>query len=270
MGYRKFLGLVVVAAGISGAALYVKTLQAEPQAVNAAGQVPQAGPVASELKLSADALKALPSKEEQYSYAMGFDLGGSMKSLPTKIDEEQFVSGLKSALSGDKGLLSNEEVQGLKMEFIKKAQADKMASMKAEGEKNLKIGKDYLAANKTKEGVVETASGLQYKVITAGTGAKPAATDTVKVHYRGTTLDGTEFDSSYKRNAPAQFALNQVIPGWTEGLQLMPVGSKYEFTIPSPLAYGDRGHGPQIPPSSTLKFEVELLEIVPKAGDQAK
>ena len=122
-------------------------------------------------------------------------------------------------------------------------------------------GEAFLAENKKKEGVMTTASGLQYKILKEGTGEKPKATDTVKVHYRGTTLDGKEFDSSYKRNEPATFPLNGVIKGWTEGLQLMKAGSKFEFVIPSELAYGKPGHPPSIPPDATLIFEVELLDI---------
>jgi FKBP-type peptidyl-prolyl cis-trans isomerase len=128
--------------------------------------------------------------------------------------------------------------------------------------KSKKEGEDFLAANKSKEGVKTTASGLQYKVLKEGKGPKPKSTDTVKVHYRGTLLDGTEFDSSYKRGEPVEFPLDQVIKGWTEGLQLMPAGSKYQFWIPANLAYGEPGNR-GIPPNSTLIFEVELLEIVP-------
>src|SRR3546814_376928 len=137
----------------------------------------------------------------------------------------------------------------------------------AKARKNSAEGEEFLATNKTKPGVKTTASGLQYQVLRAGNGAKPQATDTVRVHYLGTLLDGTKFDSSYDRNEPAQFALNQVIPGWTEGVALMPVGSKYKFWIPGNLGYGERGAGP-IGPNSTLVFEVELLDIVAPAAAQ--
>jgi FKBP-type peptidyl-prolyl cis-trans isomerase FkpA/FKBP-type peptidyl-prolyl cis-trans isomerase FklB len=146
--------------------------------------------------------------------------------------------------------------------FGQKLQAKREAEMQAAAQKNREEGEAFLAANKGKPGVETTASGLQYKVETAGNGPRPASTDTVKVHYTGTLLDGTKFDSSVDRGQPAQFALNAVIPGWTEALQLMPVGSKYTLWIPSDLAYGDRGTPGPIGPNATLKFEVELLEIV--------
>jgi FKBP-type peptidyl-prolyl cis-trans isomerase len=140
-------------------------------------------------------------------------------------------------------------------------QAKQQERNAALGAKAAKEGEAYLAANAAKEGVVTLPSGLQYKVLTAGTGKKPAATDTVVVHYRGTLTDGTEFDSSYKRNQPAKFKVNQVIPGWTEALQLMPVGSKWQLVIPAKLAYGERGAGGAIPPNSVLVFEVDLQGI---------
>ena len=139
--------------------------------------------------------------------------------------------------------------------------AKQQETMKTSGEKNQKDGEAFLAANKNKEGVISLPNGMQYKVITMGTGKKPKATDTVTVHYQGTLIDGKEFDSSFKRGEPATFPLNQVIKGWTEGLQLMPVGSKFQFFIPSELGYGDRGAGQLIQPNSTLIFEVELLSV---------
>lgn len=141
--------------------------------------------------------------------------------------------------------------------YFVEAQAREAAAAKEESEK-------FLAENKTKEGVITTESGLQYQVITEGTGAKPTAEDRVKVHYTGTLLDGTKFDSSVDRGEPAEFGVSQVIPGWTEGLQIMPAGSKYIFWIPSELAYGERGAGQDIKPNSVLKFEVELLEVIKK------
>jgi FKBP-type peptidyl-prolyl cis-trans isomerase len=156
--------------------------------------------------------------------------------------------------------MTTEEAAQIRKEYIEKRQAKQAAETAVAGESNLVVGQKFLAENATKEGVQTTASGLQYKVITMGDGAKPVATDTVKVHYRGTLLDGTEFDSSYARNEPISFGLNRVIAGWTEGVQLMPVGSKFMFYIAPDLAYGADGGGP-IPPNSTLTFEVELLDI---------
>jgi FKBP-type peptidyl-prolyl cis-trans isomerase len=147
-------------------------------------------------------------------------------------------------------------------------QQKEMARRAEQGAKNLAEGEAFLAANKGKPGVRTTESGLQYQVLRAGSGARPSAADTVKVHYRGTLLDGKEFDSSYARGEPATFPLAGVIPGWTEGVQLMPVGSKYVFWIPAALAYGQNGAGAEIPPNATLKFEVELLEIVSSAATE--
>jgi len=173
------------------------------------------------------------------------------------------VKGMEAALSGAEPAISQEEAMQVQQAFQQKMQAKREADMQAAATKNKADGEAFLAANKSKDGVKTTESGLQYVVVTEGTGAKPAVTDTVKVHYTGTLLDGTKFDSSVDRGQPAQFALNAVIPGWTEALQLMPVGSKYTLWIPSELAYGDRAMpGSPIGPNSTLKFEVELLEIV--------
>ena len=156
--------------------------------------------------------------------------------------------------------MTAEEAAAIRQEYVQKMQAAQQAESTAAGASNLAEGQKFLADNKGKEGVQTTASGLQYKVLTMGDGAKPAATDTVKVHYSGKLLDGTEFDSSYARNEPISFALNRVIPGWTEGVQLMPIGSKFVFYIAPELGYGEGGGGP-IPPNSTLVFEVELLDI---------
>jgi len=156
--------------------------------------------------------------------------------------------------------MTDEQAATIRQEYVQKRQAAQQAETAAAGGQNLAEGQKFLAENKLQEGVQTTVSGLQYKVLTMGDGAKPAATDSVKVHYRGTLLDGTEFDSSYARNEPISFALNRVIAGWTEGVQLMPIGSKYMFYIAPDLAYGESGGGP-IPPNSTLVFEVELLDI---------
>src|SRR5690606_5329496 len=169
---------------------------------------------------------------------------------------------IRSTLAGEEPAMSQEEMMAVQQAFAQRLQTKRAAEMQAAAEANKAEGEAFLAANKGKPGVSATDSGLQYQVIEAGDGPKPAATDTVKVHYTGTLLDGTKFDSSVDRGEPAQFALNAVIPGWTEALQLMPVGAKYKLWIPSELGYGDRGTPGPIGPNQTLVFDVELIEIV--------
>jgi len=204
----------------------------------------------------------LKTEKDKISYMVGMQIGGSLTQIKDEIDVAVVIQALQSALKGEESKLSQEEAMALQQSFAQKLQAKREAEMQVAATKNKAEGEAFLAKNKSEAGVMSTASGLQYKVVTAGTGSKPAATDTVKVHYTGTLLDGTKFDSSVDRGEPAQFALNAVIPGWTEALQLMPVGSKYTLWIPSELAYGDRGTPGPIGPNSTLRFEVELIEIV--------
>jgi FKBP-type peptidyl-prolyl cis-trans isomerase FklB len=192
---------------------------------------------------------------------IGYDIGSNMKKQGIDVDSKVLSRGIIDALSGAKSLLTDQEVQEFTAELRAEIMAKQQARNKALAEKNKKEGEEFLAANAKKEGVKTTASGLQYKVITEGKGRQPKATDTVEVHYRGTLLNGTEFDSSYKRNQPATFVLGQVIPGWIEGLQMMKEGSKWQLFIPANLAYGERGMGGAIEPNSTLIFEVELLSI---------
>lgn len=205
---------------------------------------------------------ALDSEQAQLSYAMGMDVGTSLSQLGGDIDSDAFVEAFRTTLEKGNVRLKPEEAAKVKQAFFQKRQQQQQAKMEAAGAENKKAGEAFLAANGKKDGVKTTASGLQYEVITPAEGAKPIATDTVKVHYRGTLIDGTEFDNSIARGEPATFPLNRVIPGWTEGVQLMNVGSKYRFYVPSDLAYGPRGAGAKIGPNSTLIFEVELLEIV--------
>ncbi len=204
---------------------------------------------------------ALKTQKDKNSYAIGIDIGGSLKKQPFEVDAALVAKGLKDALSGGKTLMTDQEVKETLMALQQEIMAKQQARMKEAGEKNKKEGEAFLAENKTKEGVKALPSGLQYKVITEGKGKKPAATDTVSVHYRGTLIDGTEFDSSFKRNQPATFPVNGVIKGWTEALQLMKEGSKWQLFIPSDLAYGERGAGAVIGPNAVLIFEVELLSI---------
>lgn len=199
---------------------------------------------------------------DSVSYLIGVMTGTQftegIKQAPMKeFNFKANVAGYSAALLGEKTLLSIEEAQAYLQEYFTRISNQ-------ESDSNKQIGEKFLAENSQQPDVMQTASGLQYKVITQGNGARPLATDEVTVHYKGTTLDGKVFDSSYERGTPATFPLNQVIAGWTEGVQLMPVGSKYTFWIPSALAYGDRGAGNDIKPGSTLVFEVELLDIKAK------
>ncbi|MCX7562731.1 FKBP-type peptidyl-prolyl cis-trans isomerase [Xanthomonadaceae bacterium XH05] len=204
----------------------------------------------------------LETDRDKASYMVGMQIGGSLQQIKDEIDLPILFQAIETALKGGTPLLSQEEAGAVQQAFAERLQAKHAAEQQAAATKNKQEGEAFLASNKSKAGVKTTASGLQYQVITEGKGPKPAATDTVSVHYTGTLLDGTKFDSSVDRGQPATFALNAVIPGWTEALQLMPVGSKYTLWLPSELAYGDRGTPGPIGPNATLKFEVELLEIV--------
>lgn len=215
-----------------------------------------AGLVAANLCAVGADKSELTNPKQKASYVIGVNIGKGMKQQGVDVDVDMITKGIKDGLAGT-AALNDQEMQEAMMSLQKDLQ-NKAAEL---GVKSKKEGEDFLAGNKSKEGVKTTASGLQYKVVKDAKGPKPQATDTVKVHYRGTLLDGTEFDSSYKRGEPVEFPLDQVIKGWTEGLQLMPVGSKYQFWIPANLAYGEPGNR-GIPPNSTLIFEVELLDIV--------
>lgn len=199
---------------------------------------------------------------EKMSYALGMNVAGNITELPVKLDFAQVIAAISDVSSGKKPALELDEYHKFMQTFQQKVQEAARAAAASAAEENVKAGKAFLEENKAKEGVQVTASGLQYKVIKEGTGKKPAATDKVKVHYTGKLIDGNVFDSSVQRGEPAVFGVTQVIPGWVEGLQLMSVGSKYEFVIPSELAYGERGAGAAIPPCAVLVFEVELLDIV--------
>jgi len=212
----------------------------------------------------------LDNDHAKFSYAIGMDIGQSVKSLGDDIDQDALVAGIRDRLNGAKPRLSKEEAVKVQQAYFKKRAEKQAAARKAEGEKNKAEGEKFLAENAKREGVHVTASGLQYEVLKQGDGPKPKATDRVKVHYRGTFIDGSEFDSSYSRGQPVVFPLNGVIKGWSEGLQLMPVGSKYKLYLPASLAYGEQGAGKRIGPNKTLIFEVELLDIVkPKAAGKA-
>lgn len=201
--------------------------------------------------------KPLASQKEKSSYAVGINVGKGFKSDLIELDMESFIRGFKDAMAGAKPALSDAEFEQALLAL--REDISRKTDERAAG--NKKTGQEFLAKNKTAKGVKTTESGLQYIVEKEGAGPSPKATDTVKVHYRGTLLDGTEFDSSYKRNEPATFPVNQVIKGWTEALQKMKVGGKWKVFIPSELAYGEGGQAPVIPPSAVLVFEIELLGI---------
>ncbi|MEG1544212.1 MAG: FKBP-type peptidyl-prolyl cis-trans isomerase [Tannerellaceae bacterium] len=210
----------------------------------------------------------LKTSIDSASYAIGVSTGANfkenLKTLPGgEANTEALIAGFAQAIKGDSTQMTPQAAQAFLQTYFVEASAKEANKAKEAGEK-------FLAENKTKEGVITTESGLQYKVEKEGTGVKPTAEDKVKVHYTGTLLDGTKFDSSVDRGEPAEFGVGQVIKGWTEGLQIMPVGSKYTFWIPAELAYGERGAGQDIKPNSTLKFEVELLEIVKDSAATTK
>ncbi|MGV3772158.1 MAG: FKBP-type peptidyl-prolyl cis-trans isomerase [Verrucomicrobiales bacterium] len=242
----KHLPLLALATGI---ALAGQVHAADP-AKNSKAPAAASAPAAS----TGD--KSLSTQQQKASYSIGVNVGQRFKSEAITLDNDAFFKGFKDGVTGAKPALSPEETQQVMETFRKEVEA-KTAVV---AEKSKKSGEEFLAANKGKEGVKTLPSGLQYKVIKDGSGPLPKETDTVKVHYKGTLVDGTEFDSSIARNEPAVFPIKGVIPGWTEALQKMKVGSKWQLFIPPALAYGEEGAGP-IPPNSPLIFEVELLGI---------
>lgn len=204
---------------------------------------------------------ALEGETERLSYTIGMDIGESLAEQGMELDLDLLVEALRASYAGEETLLTQEEALAERDAFIQRRQQELESERADEAERNLEEGQAFLADNREEEGVEETESGLQYRVLEEGDGDQPAAEDQVTVHYRGKLLNGTEFDSSYDRGEPATFALNQVIPGWTEGLQLMREGARYELFIPAELAYGEQGRPGPIGPNATLIFEVELLEV---------
>ena len=205
----------------------------------------------------------LKNEQDKLSYTFGISLGESLKKQDVELNLEILYQGIQDVMNKKTPALSEEAMKTIITDFQKQKIEKREMKQKQQGENNINEGKNFLAENKKKEGVTTTASGLQYKVITKGkdTGKTPKADDTVLTHYRGTLLDGTEFDSSYKRNKPASFPVNRVIAGWTEALQLMKEGDKWELYIPSDLAYGSSGAGGVIPPDAPLIFDVELVAV---------
>ena len=223
---------------------------------------------------TAAAAPALTTRKQKFSYALGMNIGSglgqNLKKQGVEFDPAIVAQGLKDSLLGGKTRLTEDEAKAVLTEVQNQVRKEQQEKMQQLATKNKSEGEAFLTANKAKAGVVTLPSGLQYKIITAGTGPKPTTADSVVCNYRGTLIDGTEFDSSYKRGQPATFGVTQVIKGWTEALQLMPTGSKWQLFIPSDLAYGERGAGGgQIGPNATLIFEIELLSIAEKSKDDS-
>jgi len=206
-------------------------------------------------------VKELKTQKDSVSYAIGAQIGQNFKTQSVEVDPSVLAAAINDVTSGKKLLLTEEQSQAIMMAYQTQLMAKQEEKRKADGEKQKEAGQKFLAENKSKAGVQTTATGLQYKVIKMGTGPKPLATDKVKCHYKGTLIDGKQFDSSIDRGEPAVFPVTGVIPGWTEVLQLMPVGSKWQVFIPSELGYAERGAGEDIGPNATLIFEIELISI---------
>jgi FKBP-type peptidyl-prolyl cis-trans isomerase len=211
---------------------------------------------------------ALKTQKDKFSYALGMNLGANLHKQSVPVDPNVMARGLKDALAGGKTLLTEEEARAAISAVQNDMREKQQAKMQVAGDANKKEGEAFLADNKSKEGVVALPSGLQYKVLKEGNGPKPTATDSVVCNYRGTLVNGVEFDSSTKHGGPATFPVNGVIKGWTEALQLMPVGSKWQLFVPPDLAYAERGAGGDIGPNATLIFEVELVSIQNKSEEK--
>ncbi len=205
--------------------------------------------------------KEVKEEKDRISYSVGYQVGGDFKRQGVTLNPDLFVKGVQDAMSGTKPLMTQQEMNSTLVDLKKKIMTAQREEQKKSAEKNLVEGKKFLEGNARKEGVTTLPSGLQYKVIAKGTGASPKKTDSVTVHYKGTLIDGTEFDSSYKRGQPATFRVDGVIAGWTEALQKMKPGAKWLLFIPPNLAYGERGAGSRIGPNSALVFEVELISV---------
>lgn len=265
---RKTLTAAAITAAIAaGSPAFAQDKPAAAPAAKPGAAAPAAGAAAAKPAVDTKAIDAkFKSEKEKYGYMVGMDVARSIGQIKDEVDTAAVIQALQTSLKGEKTTLTDAEALAVRQEFMQKLQGKQVAKMKEEADKNQKDGDAFLAKNKDKPGVKVTASGLQYEVVKQGTGPKPKATDIVKVDYTGTKIDGTKFDSSVDRGQPATFPLNQVVPGWTEGLQLMPVGSEYKFYIPGKLAYGERGPA-QIGPNATLIFSVKLISIEPPAAE---
>jgi FKBP-type peptidyl-prolyl cis-trans isomerase FklB len=250
---------------LTAASILPNSVAQQPPAQTQPATPPKSQPGAATKRLPAKAAPfTLKTQREKASYALGMNFGTGLRKQSIDVDPAILARGLRDSLSNGKTLLTEDESRAVLTQLQSEVRKRQQEMAQQLGDANKKQGMAFLEANKTKDGVVTLPSGLQYKVLQEGTGPKPAPTDTVVCNYRGTLLDSTEFDSSYKRGQPATFPVTGVIKGWTEALQLMPVGSKWQLFIPSELAYGERGFGGQIGPNATLIFEVEVLSIQAK------
>jgi len=249
---RKTLTMGVVATALAAGSVIAAPPPAH-HAMPAAAAQPKVDQAAIDKKFKGN-------KKAEYSYMVGMDIGTRLKGIKDEIDVTVVTQALEAAINDKKTKLTQSEALAVRQQFVQKLRAKQEAKMKSEAAANQKQGEAFLAKNKKRKGVHVTASGLQYEIIKQGTGPKPKRSDTVTVDYTGTKIDGTKFDSSIDRGKPAEFPLANVIPGWTEGLQLMPVGSEYKFFVPAKLAYGEHGPG-VIGPNATLIFDVKLLKI---------
>lgn len=257
-----------IPAAVAAASLAL-TLAACTKPADDAAKKDEAKPAAEAAK-DPKAIPGLETERERVSYMVGQDIAKTLEPIKDEVDIKLIAQAIEESFAGKPPKITDEQANEIRNEFGQKLQKKRAEEAKALSEKNVKEGETFLAANGKKSGVVTTKSGLQYQVLTEGKGAKPKDTDTVRVHYKGTLLDGKTFDSSYDRKQPAEFILGQVVPGWSEGVALMPVGSKYKFWIPSKLAYGESGAAGVIGPNATLVFEVELLDIVKPEAEPAK
>jgi len=246
------------------------TATAETATTETATPTEASKPAATKATAPAEEVQAdAMSEADKLSYAFGFNFGHMLKKREVEVNLDVLTAGLNAALAGEEGKMSQQDIAKTLIGFMAQQKMKEQAKLQMEIKKNKDAGAAFLAENKSKEGVVELESGLQYKIIKAGEGKTPTAEDSVSVHYRGTLIDGKEFDSSHKRGQPATFQVGGVIKGWTEALQLMKVGAKWELYIPAEIAYGERSTG-NIPAGSTLIFEVELLDVKSKETEKTE
>ncbi len=253
---------IAMCAGVVIGAVVVRAQDTKKAAPAAKAAAPAKAKAAAPVQTKGTAAGGLTDLRQQASYGFGLGLGRQFKAQAIDLEPTLIARGIADALAGAKPLLSDEQLQVCMQEFEQQVQAKQAEAIKGLADKHKAEGEAFLAKNKALPGVKVTKSGLQYKILSAGTGATPKATETVTTHYKGTLIDGTEFDSSYKRGEPTSFPVDGVIAGWTEALQLMKVGDKWQLVIPSELAYGDQPQqGGPIPPNAVLVFEIELLEV---------